>query len=143
VWGTSASPITLADIADGQTGPPSGWQVKVFNNYFVPAESTAFAICGKAPTVQTFVYSTRPPAPAFGTKTPFTIFAPIPDGWTAVGAGFDGGAYGQYVSLGLWMQDGTVVDALQWYASSIRLRLGQCRSSGIHVPRRWHCTETM
>src|SRR6185369_14201500 len=31
-WGTSASPVLLAGLPDGGTGPPTGWQMQVFNN---------------------------------------------------------------------------------------------------------------
>ena len=34
LWGTSANPITLGSLADGQTGPPSGWQARVFNTNY-------------------------------------------------------------------------------------------------------------
>ena len=34
LWGTSASPVTLGSVADGTTGPPTGWQVKVYNTSF-------------------------------------------------------------------------------------------------------------
>ena len=42
------------------------------------------------------------------------MFAPVPDGWTAVGNGFDGGQYGHYTALDMWMADGNVVSMLQW-----------------------------
>jgi hypothetical protein len=29
VWGTSSNPTSLANLPDGQTGPPTGWQVKL------------------------------------------------------------------------------------------------------------------
>src|SRR4029079_3840623 len=33
VWGTGGNPTYLNDVPDGATmGPPSGWQVRVFNN---------------------------------------------------------------------------------------------------------------
>src|SRR5262249_26986079 len=118
VWGTSANPVPLSQIADGQTGPPAGWQVKVFNNFFVPAEIVAFTICGNVPSLQTFVYSVPVPQGAFGNKTPFAIVGPGPDGWSAVGSGFDGGPYGQHRWWDLWMQDGIVVDMQQWYPAS-------------------------
>jgi hypothetical protein len=50
----------------------------------------------------------------FSVKTPFTVFAPVPDGWTAVGSGFDGGQYGEYWASDLWMQDGNIINALVW-----------------------------
>jgi hypothetical protein len=119
VWGTSSNPVSLADLPDGQTGPPTGWQIKVYNsNFFATAEATVFGLCGKAPGLQAFIYSVPVPQAAFKVKTPFSIFAPVPDGWTAVGSGFDGGQYAEYFASDLWMQDGIVVDMLQWYPSS-------------------------
>src|SRR5262249_21683837 len=119
VWGTSSSPILLGDVADGQTGPPTGWQAKIFNNYTGGAlGATSIAVCGKAPSLQAFVYSGPVPQDAFGVPASFSVFAPIPDGWTAVGAGFDGGPYGHYSALDVWMQDGIVADILEWYPDS-------------------------
>jgi hypothetical protein len=119
VWGSSGAPVFLNDVPDGATmGPPSGWQVRVFNNLSNNPQVLAFAYCGNGPSVQTFVYSV-PVAPAsFGFPTAFSIFAPVPDGWTTVGTGYDGGQYGQYSNSDLWMQDGIVVDVLQWYPES-------------------------
>ena len=114
-WGTSSNPVLLADLADGQTGPPTGWQVKVFNSASSAIEIIAYAICGKAPSLQTFVYSARVPQGIFGTATPFSIFAPVPEGWAALGAAFDSSSYGLSSSIDAWLQDGTVVGALQWY----------------------------
>src|SRR4029077_11880634 len=65
-WGTAASPTALADVADGMTGPPTGWQAKVLNSGSAAATVTSFAICGKAPTLQTFVSSIPVPQIAFG-----------------------------------------------------------------------------
>jgi hypothetical protein len=118
LWGTSANPITLGSLADGTTGPPTGWQVRLFNiNFSLAAPATSTAICGKAPALQTFVYSAPIPSAVFGARTPFTVFAPVPDGWTAVGSGYDGGQYGDFRSTDLWMQDGVVVNPLVWFAT--------------------------
>jgi hypothetical protein len=38
-----------------------------------------------------------------------------PDGWTAVGSGFDGGQYAEYYTTDVWMSDGDLVDMIQWY----------------------------
>lgn len=114
VWGSSASPILLADLADGPTGPPTGWQAKVFNSGNGTLGIDSVAVCGKAPSLQTYVYSATLPTIAFGIS-PFSIFSPVPDGWTAVGSGFDGGQYGRYSAMDLWMGDGNVVSMMQWY----------------------------
>ena len=55
-----------------------------------------FAICGKSPSLQTFVYSAPVPPAVFTIRAIFATIAPVPDGWTAVGSGFDGGQYAQY-----------------------------------------------
>jgi hypothetical protein len=119
LWGTSADPITLGSLAEGTAGPPTGWQVKVYNTSFsatVPVTSTA--VCGKAPSLQTYVYSAPIPSAVFGVRTPFTVFAPVPDGWTAVGSGYDGGQFGDYSASDLWMQDGNIVNAQVWYLTT-------------------------
>ncbi len=118
VWGTSADPILLTDVPDGATGPPTGWQMRVFNNISPTPGFIAYALCGKGPSVQTFVYSAPVPQGVFGFTTAFSIFAPIPDGWTAVGTGFDPSTTGVYSSWDMWTQDGNVVDVLQWYAAA-------------------------
>jgi hypothetical protein len=117
VWGTSSSLVLLGDVADGQTGAPTGWQVKVINNSIVAAGIISYGICGKAPALQTFVYSVPVPQGVFRVATPFSIFAPVPDGWTAVSSGFDGGRYGTYVDSDVWLQDGIMVGMLQWFES--------------------------
>ena len=120
VWGTSSNPIPLGEVEDGQMGPPIGWQMRVFNaNYVSAAEIIGFGICGNAPSLQTYIYSVPVPQQGpFGYRPPFSIFAPVPDGWTAVVSGFDGGPHGHYSALNLWLQDGVVVDMLQWYPDS-------------------------
>ena len=115
-WGGSGSPILLADVADGPTGPPTGWQVKVSNTSNTTRSVDSIAICGKAPSLQAFVYSVSSPQVAFGIK-PFSIFSPVPDGWMAVGSGFDGGQYGHYTATDLWTGDGAVVGMLTWFAA--------------------------
>jgi hypothetical protein len=119
VWGTSVGPILLADLADGTTGPPTGWRMQVFNNIAPnPSEIAAYAVCGKASGLQTYIYSAPVPPGAFGSRTPFSVFAPVPDGWTAVGTGFDVGSNGQFLHLDLWMQDGNIIDVLQWFSTA-------------------------
>jgi hypothetical protein len=118
VWGTSANPILLTDVPDGATGPPTGWQMHVFNNISSTPGFSAFAVCGKATSVQTFVYSFPVPQGAFGFTTAFSIFAPVPDGWSTVGLGFDLGPYGVYAASDFWMRDGNIVDVLQWDPST-------------------------
>lgn len=119
LWGTSASPVTLGSLSDGQTGPPTGWQVKVYNtNFSATVPAVAVAVCAKAPSLQAYVYSAPIPPAAFSVATPFSVFAPVPDGWTAVGSGYDGGQYGDYLSTDLWMQDGTLINALLWYLTT-------------------------
>jgi hypothetical protein len=116
VWGTSAAPVLLSTLPDGQTGPPTGWSSKVFNPD--PTSSTtiqAYAICGKSPNLQTFVYSTPVPPAVFTIRPIFATIAPVPDGWTAVGSGFDGGQYAAYYSTDVWMDDGNLVDMIPWY----------------------------
>jgi hypothetical protein len=118
VWGTSSNPVLLADLPDGQTGPPTGWQVKVSNALTSSAGIISYSICGKAPSLQTFVYSAPTTRGAFGSTNPFSIFAPVPDGWTAVGSGFDGGAYGASSAIDAWVQDGTIIDMQTWFQST-------------------------
>jgi hypothetical protein len=118
VWGSSGSAQLLADLPDGQTGPPTGWQVKVQNTGMTTVEVDSYAVCGKAPSLQTFVYSaTVPPAGAFGTKTAFSIFGPVPDGWTAVGVGADTGTSAQFKALDMWLQDSVVVNMMVWHST--------------------------
>jgi hypothetical protein len=117
VWGTAASPTLLADQPDGQTGPPTGWQVKVTNTGMSTLEVDSYAVCGKAPTLQTFVYSATVPAGTFGTKTPFSVFGPVPDGWTAVGTGFDTGPSATFKSLDMWNQDSVLINMMVWYST--------------------------
>ena len=118
VWGTSESPLLLGDVQDGDTGPPTGWQMQVFNNISASPDFAAFALCGNAPTARTFVYSVPAPQGAFGFRTPFSIFAPVPDGWRAIGIGFDLGRYGQYSASDAWVQDGNIVNVLQWFKNT-------------------------
>ena len=116
IWGTSDSPILLSTLPPGQTGPPTGWQSKINNpTPTIGATVTAFAICGKSPTLQAFVYSAPVPSAAFGTRPIFSVIAPVPDGWTAVGSGFDGGQYAEYYTTDVWVSDGNVVNMMQWY----------------------------
>src|SRR5262249_23995094 len=118
VWGAAGSPLFLSDLPDGQTGPPTGWQTKVKNTGPGSVEVDSYAICGKAPSLQTFVYSsTVPSAGAFGTRTAYSVFGPIPDGWSAVGTGFDPGPSAQYKSLDMWLQDSIVVNMTVWTAT--------------------------
>jgi len=116
VWGASGSPLALLDVPDGATGPPTGWQMKVFNNISPTPGFSVYALCGKAtPGLQTFVYSVPVPQGAFGFTKPLTIFSAVPDGWTAMGVGFDLGPSGVVAAADFWMQDGNIVDALQWF----------------------------
>lgn len=118
VWGSSAGPIVLSGLANGTSmGPPTGWQVRVYSA-FANATVAAVALCGKAPALRTYIYSVTAPGFAFGTPTPFSIFAPVPEGWTAVGMGYDGAQVANYLASDVWMEDGTVVSALQWYPAS-------------------------
>jgi hypothetical protein len=110
VWGAPANLISLAEIADGQTGPPTGWQARVFNHFNAPVLFVVYGLCGKASSLQTFIYS-APTVP----ETAFSIFGAVPDGWTAVGSGFDSGLYGADKGLDAWMQDGTVVNLQAWH----------------------------
>ncbi|MEO7158766.1 MAG: hypothetical protein ABI039_14465 [Vicinamibacterales bacterium] len=119
VWGTSATPIVLSSLADGTTmGPPTGWQVWVNNVFSSNTAVVAYALCGKAPTMRVYISSVSAPGAAFGIPTQFSIFAPVPEGWTAVGSGYDGGPAAHYVASDAWMDDGTVVGAMQWYPNS-------------------------
>jgi hypothetical protein len=113
VWGTPANPVSLDETVDGQTGPPNGWQARVFNHFNAPVLFVGYGLCGKAPALQTFVYS-APTVP----ETAFSIFGAVPDGWTAVGSGFDGGLYGLDKGLDAWMQDGTVVNLQAWHSAT-------------------------
>ena len=115
IWGTSASPLPLSSLPDGQTGPPAGWQVKVFNSTSTTAAITSFSVCGKAPSLQTFVYS-APLAIAF--TAAFSVYGAVPDGWTAVGLGIDTGSFAFGMQADAWVEDGTVADAIQWYPNS-------------------------
>ncbi len=118
VWGTSASPILLSSLADGTTmGPPTGWQMRVYN-VFSSAPVVAFALCGKAPAMQANIYAVTSPPSVFGIPTQFSIFAPVPAGWTAVNLGYDGGTVAQYLASDLWLDDGTVVGIMDWFPNS-------------------------
>ena len=115
VWGTSASPLSLSNIPDGQTGPPTGWGVRVYNTSTAAGAITSYSVCGKAPSLQTFVYS----APLTIVFTgAFSVYGAVPDGWTAVGSGFDTGSFAFATQWDAWVQDGTVADALQWFPDS-------------------------
>jgi len=48
VWGTSAAPVLLSTLPEGQTGPPTGWSSKIFN----PNPVTAATIAVNASTFQ-------------------------------------------------------------------------------------------
>src|SRR6185295_18594479 len=113
--GASASPLSLGDLPDGQTGPPTGWQVKVYNTKTSATPVTSYSVCGKAPSLQTFVTS-APLKIAF--TAAFSVYGAVPDGWTAVGSGFDTGSYAFATQWDAWVQDGTVADALQWFPNS-------------------------
>ena len=122
VWGTSANPLLLYNLPDGQTGPPTGWQVRVLNqNGFNAQEIIGTAVCGKVPGLQTFIYSASVPQSVFS-RTPFSIFAPVPDGWSAIGQGYAGGSGGnwpgEYYASDAWNQDGVIVNALQYNLAS-------------------------
>ena len=121
VWGTAESTSFLLDMPNGQGPPPTGWLVRASNlEGFLSRNLVGTTICGKVPGAQTFVYSTNAPQGAFGYKTPFKIFAPVPDGWTAIGSGFAGGRnrefwYAERTGADAWMSDGTIVlGVLQW-----------------------------
>jgi hypothetical protein len=118
VWGTSSNPVLLADVADGQMGPPIGWQAKVFNSLASSAQIVSYGICGKVPPLQTYIYSVPTVKGTFASPAQFSIFAPIPDGWTAVGTGFDGGLYGSLTAMDAWLQDGTIIDMQPWFDST-------------------------
>jgi hypothetical protein len=118
VWGSSANPVLLADVPDGAIGPPTGWQTKVLNIGTATVGVDSIAVCGNAPSLQTFVYSRTLPTIAFG-GAPFSVFAPIPDGWTAVGSGFDGGQYAHPQSIDSWNSDGNVVSMLTWFPAVV------------------------
>ena len=127
VWGTSASPIVLSSLADGTTmGPPTGWQSRVYNLFGSPTV-VAYALCGKAPTMRTYIYSVSAPGATFGLPTAFSIYAPVPDGWTAVGSGYDGGSTAHYLASDLWLDDGTVVGAMQWYPNTTNYDSGSAK----------------
>jgi Repeat of unknown function (DUF5648) len=123
VWGTSATPQFLFDLPEGQTGAPTGWMVRVRNlSTFNAQEITAVTVCGKVSGLQTFVYSASVP-PAQFSKTAFSIFAPVPEGWAALGQGYAGGNdrdfwYGDYFASNAWMQDGTIVNMQVWNLAS-------------------------
>src|SRR5262249_17143324 len=55
VWATASNPTFLADLADGEAAPPTGWQVKVFNTTSNAVDVIAYAVCGKAPSLRTFI----------------------------------------------------------------------------------------
>jgi hypothetical protein len=99
-------------------GPPTGWQVNVLNTQSNAAAIVSYSICGRAPSLQAFIYSVPTIKGAFSSPNPFSIFAPVPDGWTAVGTGFDGGLYGSLSAIDAWMQDGTIVSMQPWFESS-------------------------
>jgi len=99
-------------------GPPTGWQVRVYNVFSNNTNIMAYALCGNAPSMKTYIYAAASPPAAFGLPTPFTIYAPVPDGYTAVNMGWDGGSVALYVFTDLWMSDGTVVDIMSWYPNS-------------------------
>jgi hypothetical protein len=132
-WGTSASPILLNSLADGTTmGPPTGWQVRVFN-LLNATTVTAYAICGKAPTMTTFISAINAPGSAFGQPTPFSVYGAVPGGYTTVGSGFDGGGIAQYVSTDAWLEDGTVVGLQQWYSNATGYDSGAAQTRAFMV----------
>ena len=127
VWGTSANPIFLSSLADDATmGPPTGWQARVYN-VTSTARVVAFALCGKAPSMQSFIYAVTSPPASFGQPTPFSIFAPVPEGWTAVNMGYDGGTIAQYLSSDMWLDDGTIVSVMEWYPNSTTYSSGSAQ----------------
>jgi hypothetical protein len=116
VWGTSAAPINLGTLADGSVqGPPTGWQVRVYNVFSSNTAVTAYALCGKAPDMKAYIYTATAPPSAFGLPTPFSMYAPVPDGYQAVNLGYDGGNNAQYLSSDMWLSDGTVIGILSWF----------------------------
>jgi len=126
VWGTSAAAQALANVPDGQTGAPTGWQVKVYN-FGAAAPAVAYAICTNVPGVQTFVYS----APIVISFTSgFNVVGVVPDGWTGAGAGFDTGSFAFPVATNVWVQDGTVADAQQWFPNSTLYDSGTAPARG-------------
>ena len=133
VWGTSASPILLNSLADGTTmGPPTGWQVRVFN-IVNPTTVTVYAICGKAPTMKTFISAINAPGSAFGVAAPFSVYGAVPEGYTTVGSGFDGGGVAQYVSTDAWLEDGTIVGLQQWYPNATGYDSGTAQTRAFMV----------
>ncbi len=124
VWGSSAAPLPLLNVPDGTTTMPTGWQMRVYNNISSTPNFSVYAVCGNAlPGAQTVVYSNSVPQGVFGFPTPFSVYAPVPDGWSAIGAGWDlsasapVGIYAavSYSAVDYWVDDGNVVDVLQWY----------------------------
>jgi hypothetical protein len=47
-----------------------------------------------------------------------SVFAPVPDGWTAIGSSYDGGQYGHFTAIDQWTGDGVVISMLQWFAGT-------------------------
>ncbi len=118
LWGTSAAPILLSSLANGTTmGPPTGWLSRVYN-ITTTDPVVAYAVCGKAPALQSYIYAVSAPGAVFGVPTAFSIYAPVPQGWAAVASGFDGGDAGSYLSTDVWMDDGIVVSAQQWFTDT-------------------------
>jgi len=112
-WGTASNPIGLQALEDGPTGPPSGWESKVYNRDIGHAPFVAYAICASAPTVRSYIYSTPTQA-----DQRFSIWAPAPDTAIVIAVGGDGGAYGIDNGFDAWMRDGTVVNFKVWQATS-------------------------
>jgi len=137
VWGTAAAPILLSSLADGATmGPPTGWQSRVYNTFSTQPVVT-YALCGKASQMKSYIYSAASPPSAFGLPVEFTMYAPVPDGWSTVGLGYDGGAPAPFISSDAWMSDGTVISAMQWFdntrgydSGSAQVRAFEVRANG-------------
>src|SRR5262249_22532086 len=110
VWGSSAAPLVLVDVSDGQTGPPTGWQMKIFNGNIPRETIISYAIFGDAPSLSAFVYSNQTAFNDFD-----LAFGPVHDGWAAVGSGFDGGLL---LASDSWIRDGIVVNNLLWFRPS-------------------------
>jgi hypothetical protein len=107
VWGSESNPQHLNDASPAVMGPPTGMNTQMRSESNGLATITAFTICGNVPAARTYLYSTAP--------TASSVFGPVPDGWTAVGAGFTGLAD---ASVDVWLQDGVVVDEEQFYPTS-------------------------
>jgi hypothetical protein len=93
----------LDDLTDGLNTFPTGIEQATVNHTTTAKPVMLATYCANVPALQTIIYSV-PTTPG----NPFSIFAPVPDGYNYVGHTFVGGQFGTVNDHNLWGTNGIV-----------------------------------